>query len=153
MFIREMKVEYSVKEVEDEYAKCSSPEEVVKFYFNKKLAFSGIEKFYALYLNGKNELLCWSEISQGGINSVNPNLRENLKRALLVDAYSILVVHNHPSGDIQPSREDIEFTNALKKATELLELELLDHIIVGMDRQTGHINFFSFKREGLLKNK
>ena len=102
------------------------------------------EHFIALHLNSKNRLLCLEIVSTGSLNASIVHPREVYKSALLSSAAAIVFVHNHPSGDPAPSREDIELTSRLREASELLGIRLLDHVIIGTDRH------YSFADQGLL---
>ena len=95
-------------------------------------------------LNNKNNVTGLFEVSRGTINASYLNCREIFKRAILNNAKSIIVAHNHPSGDSTPSKEDISVTEAIKKSGHFLGIELLDHIIIGDDNST------SLKERGLI---
>lgn len=89
------------------------------------------EHFVMLSLNTKNKIVGVHTIFVGSLNSSIVHPREIFQRALLNNSASIMVFHNHPSGDPTPSHEDIEVTNRLKQAGEIIGIELLDHIIIG----------------------
>ena len=89
------------------------------------------EYLYMLCLNTKNRVIGVFEISHGNVNSSIFGVREILQKALLANAVSIIMLHNHPSGDCSPSREDINVTERLKEASRIVGIELLDHIIIG----------------------
>jgi len=95
-------------------------------------------------LNSKNRILDIVEITQGTVNQANPIIREIFEKALQSYASSIICVHNHPSGDPKPSKEDEEFTKSLTKAGEILNIKVLDHIIIGDDE------YYSFADEGMM---
>ena len=99
------------------------------------------ESFWALHLDAKNRPLCYQQVSVGSLTASIVHPREVFKTALLSSASSVLFVHNHPSGDPAPSREDHELTKRLKDGGELLGLRVLDHIIVGDD-------YYSFADHG-----
>lgn len=108
--------------------------------------FLGIEEqFVAFFLNTKNAYLNHDLISKGSLNASIVHPREVMKRALEYNAASIMVMHNHPSGVCNPSKEDNFTTDNLKKACELLKIQLIDHIIVGLDDR-----YYSYKEENLL---
>lgn len=88
------------------------------------------EVLYLLTLNTKNNVTGIFEVSRGALNSSIVHPREIFKRALLNNACSIIIVHNHPSGSSEPSKDDIDVTNRLLKCGELLGVQLLDHIII-----------------------
>ncbi len=124
-------------------AKLSSPSEVVNF-FNAELSESKVEKFIAVLLNTKNEVINWEVISIGSLNASIVHPREVFNRAIKRSAASLIVVHNHPSGHIDPSREDINITKRLFEAGQLIGIPLIDHIIIGRDK------YYSFKEENQL---
>ena len=102
------------------------------------------EHFLALHLDSKNRIICLDKVSSGSLNASIVHPREVFKTALLSSAAAILLIHNHPSGNPDPSREDIELTTRLKEAGDLLGLRVLDHVIIGEDRyislsDQGHI--------------
>ena len=103
------------------------------------------EVFKILLLNSKNRILDIVEITQGTVNQANPIIREIFEKALQSYASSIICVHNHPSGDPKPSKEDEEFTKSLTKAGEILNIKVLDHIIIGDDE------YYSFADEEKIK--
>jgi len=102
------------------------------------------EHFYVLHLNSKNEVISFKLIAIGTLNSVVIHPREIFKEAIRESAQSIILVHNHPSGDCSPSLEDKEITSKLEKASELIGIDLLDHIIIGREK------WFSFDDEGII---
>lgn len=96
-----------------------------------------------------NTSLCVNSINVVSIGSVNSTIvhpREVFKVAILSNATCIIVAHNHPSGNVMPSKEDIDVTRRLKKASEIIGITLLDHIIVGFQ----NLEIYSFKENGLL---
>ncbi len=102
------------------------------------------EEFWLLMLNRANRVLGRFKVSQGGLSGTVIDTRIILKKALDHLASSIIVCHNHPSGNNQPSDADVKITEKLKKAAEMLEIKLLDHIIIA-DK-----SYFSFADEGLI---
>lgn len=89
------------------------------------------EYLYLICMNVKNKIIGVFEVSHGNVNSSIFGVREIFQKALLANAVSIIVMHNHPSGDPKPSREDIEVTKRLVEAGKIIGVEVLDHIIVG----------------------
>lgn len=102
------------------------------------------EVFYVLYLNQANRLIRNEMISSGGRSGVVADVRMILKNALLYNANSIIVAHNHPSGNLEPSRADKELTTKIKEASGIMDIRLLDHIIVA------GASFLSMADEGYL---
>lgn len=89
------------------------------------------EYMYMICMNVKNKIIGVFEISHGTVNASLVQPREVFQKALLANAVSIIVMHNHPSGDPTPSREDIEVTKRLVEAGKIVGVEVLDHIIIG----------------------
>jgi len=108
----------------------STPEDVVELCAAQ---FRGVDRehFWGLALNTKNRLLRMVEVSIGSLNASIVHPRELFKGAVRVSAASLVVVHNHPSGDPTPSGADIQLTRRLVKAGDVLGIELLDHVIIG----------------------
>jgi DNA repair protein RadC len=108
----------------------STPEDVVGLC---GLALRGLDRehFLALALNTKNQLLRTIEVSVGSLNASIVHPRELFKEAVRMSAASVVVVHNHPSGDPTPSGADIQLTRRLVKAGDVLGIDVLDHVVVG----------------------
>lgn len=102
------------------------------------------EYLIGLYLNAQNILILKEVLSIGTLNTTRTHPREIFYPAIIHSAMGCVIVHNHPSGCLDPSSEDIEFTQAVRKAGEILGIELYDHVIVAGD------GFTSLKERGLL---
>ncbi|MER0122671.1 DNA repair protein RadC [Streptococcus sp. ZJ93] len=102
------------------------------------------EHLVALYLDTQNKIISQKTIFIGSVNKSIAEPREILHYAVKCMATSIIVVHNHPSGSVQPSKNDLVFTETLKKSCEMLGLVLLDHLIVAKSA------YYSFREEGEL---
>lgn len=113
-------------------------------YLRSDIGFSGREEFKVLYLDTANHLIDDKVLFQGTLDRSAIYPREIVKEALLHDAKSIIFAHNHPSGNITPSKKDIELTNSMRPLFEEMGLRLLEHIIITRD------SYFSFLEEGLL---
>ena len=109
-----------------------------------ELSELGYEKFIALALNTKNHVTAVLPVSSGSLNASIVHPRELFQRAILANCASLILAHNHPSGDPVPSPEDIALTRKLIEAGLLLDIPVLDHIVLGYGR------FVSFKERGLL---
>lgn len=120
-----------------------SPQEAAH-YLMELLKLEQQEKFYVLYLNTKNQVVYEKAVFVGSLNASIVHPREVFKEAVKWSAASIIVSHNHPSGNPDPSREDIEVTKRLVEAGAILGIECLDHIIVG----DGH--YVSLKEKGFI---
>jgi len=106
--------------------------------------FADREQMIVCSLDTKNQPLTINVVSIGTLNSSLVHPRELFKPAILSNAASIIIAHNHPSGDPEPSSEDINITHRLKECGKLLGIELIDHIIVGDER------YISLKDKGIL---
>ncbi len=106
------------------------PEDVVTLLMND-MRHEKKEIVKILLINSKNIVLKIQNVAIGGGNFSNINIRNILSEAVKTNAPKMILAHNHPSGDPTPSIKDIEVTERLKKAAELLNIELLDHIIIG----------------------
>jgi DNA repair protein RadC len=103
-----------------------------------------VEEFMVLCLNRANKVLGWAKVSQGGLSGTVADPKIIYQIALKSNACSIILAHNHPSGNVQPSEADIQLTRKLKDAGLLLDLPVLDHLIVTSE------GYYSFADEGLL---
>jgi DNA repair protein RadC len=110
----------------------------------KHLMESPREEFIALHVNSKNAVICMDRVSQGSLNASIVHPRELFSGAILSAAAGMILIHQHPSGDPEPSREDIELTKRLKEGADLLGIRLLDHVVVGEGQ------YVSFADKGLL---
>lgn len=108
----------------------STPEDVVDLCW-PQLRGADREHFWSLALNTKNHLLRMVEVSVGSLNASIVHPRELFKEAVRLSAASVVVVHNHPSGDPSPSGADIQLTRRLVKAGDVLGIEVLDHVVIG----------------------
>lgn len=112
--------------------KMNSPEQIAKLArVYLKMDELPEEYMYMLCMNTKLDMIGVFEISHGNVNSSIVGTREVFQKALLANAVSIALIHNHPSGDSTPSREDIEVTKRLVEAGKILGIQVLDHIIIG----------------------
>lgn len=89
------------------------------------------EVFCCLFLDTKNRILAWKEMFQGTIDSTTVYPREVVKETLRLNATNVILAHNHPSGNTDPSQQDIELTKKLKEILQIINVKVLDHIIVG----------------------
>ena len=102
------------------------------------------EVFYLVMLNHNNKVMATEKISEGGINATVVDVRIILRKAIECSASAILVAHNHPSGSLKPSEQDVRITKQIKQAANLMEIALVDHIIVSGS------GYYSFMDEGVL---
>ncbi len=113
-------------------------------HFRARLRHVRQESFFALLLDSRHRLIREVEVSRGSLNQSLVHPREVFAPALREAAAALVVVHNHPSGDPEPSREDVEVTRRLSEAGEILGVRLVDHVVTGAEE------FRSFARMGWL---
>jgi len=126
-----------------EQNKITSSQDVYK-YFHPILSGLRHEEFWVLAMNNSNVIIDKFKVSQGGLSKTIIDIRIIMKKVLENLAVSIILCHNHPSGNITPSDADIDITSKIVKASQLLDIKVLDHIIFS-DKK-----YFSFADEGLL---
>jgi DNA repair protein RadC len=120
-----------------------SPEDGASYVMHE-MRFLSQEHFVCLYLNTKNQVLHKQTIFIGSLNASIVHPREVFKEAFRRSAASIICIHNHPSGDPTPSREDIEVTKRLAESGKIIGIDVLDHLIIGENK------FVSLKEKGYL---
>lgn len=123
--------------------RLGSPEAIFQ-YLKGQFEMKTQEHLIALYLNTKGELIKKEVLFVGSLNSSVIHPREIFKHAVINSAASIVICHNHPSGDPTPSANDIEVTKIIHKNSLMMDIHLIDHIIIGRDK------YFSFKEKGLI---
>ena len=113
-------------------------------YLRNKIGYEEIEKFYVLYLSSSNEVIKFEENSVGTLDRSSVYPREIYKKVINLNAKSLILVHNHPSDNITPSKSDIELTNEIAKGLKNFGALLIEHIIITKN------SYFSFLEEGLI---
>ena len=113
-------------------------------FINSRLIDLAHEEMWVIMLNRANKLISAELISKGGIDATCLDSRILFNKALAKLACSFILVHNHPSGNLSPSKSDIQITNKIKKAGEIMDIKLLDHLIV-VDN-----DYFSFSDKGMI---
>lgn len=111
-------------------------------YYKNKIGYSKQELFYCIYLDSKNKIIKEKELFKGTLNYSMVYPRDIFKEAYLLDSTSIICIHNHPSGKVFPSKQDIEITKRLMEIGALMDVRVLDHIIIGSN------NYYSFLENG-----
>ncbi|QNA82720.1 DNA repair protein RadC [Sphingomonas sp. So64.6b] len=104
-------------------------------YLRAELAYAGDEHFRVLFLDVRHRLIRDEEMWTGTVDQCQVHIRTIVKRALELDANGLILVHNHPSGDVTPSRSDTDLTRAVAAATKTVGVSVIDHLIIG---STGH---------------
>ena len=150
MRVYEAKMVYSLISLGEE-VRLDKPDKVADYLRSAFEENPMQEAFYCVYLDRKNHPLGRHLITLGTATSTLVSPKEVFRGAILSGATAIVVAHNHPSGDPSPSSADIQVTRALREAAKILEIELLDHVVVGDvksdPRGTG---FYSFREAGLI---
>lgn len=126
-----------------EKEKVTSVNDLYKI-FSQYLSDLQTEEFWAIFLDQKNHVIYKTQISKGGISGTLVDVRVIFRIAIEHFATSVVVAHNHPTGNLTPSQPDISITKRIKEAGNLLDIKLLDHLIIGEN------SFFSFSEQGLL---
>ncbi len=125
--------------------------ELVFAHFRALSAGLSVEKFVVLCLNRKNRLIRQVELTSGTATSSLAHPREVFREAVHHGATSVICVHNHPSGDPAPSAADVQVTRQLREAAKALDIELLDHVIIGQAGADPHgRGFYSFREAGVI---
>jgi len=148
-----MNIDYTMGEVELSYKpkfkniyKVVSSEDAYKYllptYREGTICYK--EYFKVLFLNQSNQVLGYTLISEGGITETCADVRVILQAALLTNSVAIILAHNHPSGNLKPSRQDMEITKQVKDAAQFMRIKVLDHLILTDE------GYYSFSDEGLL---
>ena len=141
-----MDIDYQVGEVELSYKSTVRKKRKIATSFDAygMLLPTFREYFKVVLLNQAQEVLGYTQISEGGITETSADVRIILQAALLTNATAIILAHNHPSGKLRPSRQDIALTEQVKKAAEIMRITVIDHIILTDD------SYYSFADEGQL---
>lgn len=113
-------------------------------YLTSSMGYMKREMFKTVFLNVKNEILKVDDLFIGTVNESPVYPREIMRKVFIYNATSIIIVHNHPSGDVSPSKGDILVTEKIKNICNTMDISLLDHIIIGKD------SYYSFAEEGLI---
>ena len=140
----ELRVCYTRKS--EKRLKLTSADDVARFareYIFPEGSIEYVEQFYVLLLDRSNQIFAWKQISSGGVSQIIVDPKLIFQTALLCHAVQIILLHNHPSGNPLPSRNDLQMTERLKKCGELLEIEVLNHVILTKD------GMYSFADEGM----
>ena len=122
---------------------CASSQEIFDYFY---LSMRGLPKemIKVVYLNTQNEILEIFDLSQGTVDASHLYTREVMEKAIASHAVAFVLVHNHPSGNPEPSQSDCELTRAVVQAGQVMNIKLADHIIIGDNR------YYSFAGDGLI---
>ncbi|MEE3411804.1 MAG: DNA repair protein RadC [Treponema sp.] len=136
-------IEYGRRKASHLNAVINQPQDLLPFI--KQYAFKSSEHFIAVSLSGAREIISQKIVALGNSNSAIINPREVFFDAVQARASAVILAHNHPSGNVSPSQDDIETTKRLCEAADLLGISVLDHIIITKNE------YFSFKEHNMLK--
>lgn len=147
---------YNIEVVQETSKKYDGELRSIKDSYTAVRAFNEIfridkqaeEVLALLCLDTKNKVIGAFEVSRGTINSSMAHPREVYKRALLLNSARIMLCHNHPSGELEPSNADNVMTERMKQAGDLIGIDLLDHFIIGNDNN----DFYSYRTETYILN-
>ncbi|MEA3548392.1 MAG: DNA repair protein RadC [Thermodesulfobacteriota bacterium] len=118
--------------------------DVAKAAIQNKIGNHEFEMFACLFLDSSHRLLSFKEMFRGSVNSATVHPREVIKEALRLNTAAVILAHNHPSGDSNPSRQDIDLTNKLKEILKVIDVRVLDHLVVGDEvssmADSGHLS-------------
>ena len=132
-------------EIENFKTKINNQDDVIKYF--STIANITKEEIFIIYLDAKNKIIDFEKIGEGTLTQAILYPREIIKSCLKIGALSIILCHNHPSGDPTPSENDKKITKKLLFATKEIDITLLDHIIIGSPGK-----YFSFQEVGLIDN-
>ncbi|MBC15869.1 MAG: hypothetical protein CL942_02330 [Desulfovibrio sp.] len=121
----------------------SDPVEVARAAM-ARIGNKGTEEFWAAFLDSKNRVIAWEQVSKGTVNATPVFPREIMATALRLEAVSIILAHNHPGGDPRPSSEDILLTARIQETAQALDIRVLDHLVVT------DTEFYSFNDHGRM---
>ncbi len=140
--VREVTLKYKTGEKVENY-KLDNPEAVHEFLKNK-IGDEGQENLVTMNLNNKNEVQSWSLTSRGTVSETIVHPREIFKYAIMSNASNIIMAHNHPSGYLTPSRQDIQMTLRMVEVGLLIGIPVLDHIVID------HSGYVSLRESGYI---
>lgn len=121
----------------------SDPVEVAKAAM-ARIGSKGTEEFWAAFLDSRNRVISWEQVSKGTVNATPVFPREIMATALRLEAVSVILTHNHPGGDPTPSQEDIMLTERIRESAHGLDIRILDHLVVT------DTDYYSFNDHGYL---
>ncbi len=124
-------------------APLSDPADVARAAM-ARIGSKGVEEFWAAFMDSKNRVIAWEQVSKGTVNATPVFPREIMATALRLEASALILAHNHPGGDPAPSMEDVALTQKIRETAMGLDIRVLDHIIV-----TDH-DYYSFNEHGRL---
>jgi DNA repair protein RadC len=150
MHVYEAKIQYNIVGSNSHEA-LDTPQKIVDYMAGAFEDSPLQEHFYVICLNRKNRPMCRHRITSGIVSASMAHPREVFRTAVLATACAIICIHNHPSGDPQPSQQDISMTRRLKDAATIMDIELVDHIVMGsVEDDPNGKGYFSFRESGYV---
>lgn len=134
-----------VREKECCYDLINAPSDAADILLDIGLDEAAEEYVYLLCLNSRGEITAVHEVAHGSLSECTVTSKSVFKRALLSNAASVIIAHNHPSGDPAPSQCDIDITEKMKKSGMLLDIPVIDHLVISSDK-----TWYSFKANGMI---
>lgn len=116
--------------------------------FREKIGDGTIERVGVLFIDIRYRPICYSTLGVGQSEKVNMDISELFKNALLSNAKHIIIAHNHPSGELEPTKEDIEITKRIGSTGKMLRIHLIDSLILGNSEEYLSIRYYIMKKEG-----
>lgn len=139
----ELSHRFAEEQKEELKEKFTNPENVFR-YFQNRLSLLNVEEFRIIMLNNANRFIKDYLVTKGILNASVVHPREVFREAISENAASLILIHNHPSGESNPSNEDLKITKQLESAGKIIDISVLDHIIISKN------SYFSFKENNLL---
>lgn len=145
--VREAALRMTWQKLSEQEAPVMTSYDAIVDYCRAASGYNDREEFRIIYLNAKNRIIAEEVQQRGSVNSVAIHPREVMRAAVMKGATAIIMVHNHPSGDVTPSRADIEVTKRIYEALSAMDIRLIDHFIVSKNL------VYSFNDHGLLPRR
>ena len=143
---RELQSEYIKRFTLERGHKIISSDDAIMQFQSLLVANADKEQFYCLFLSGNNSVISVERLFEGSISSSAVYPRDIVKRVLELNALAVIIGHNHPSGNLNPSQDDLNITKRIKNALELVDCHLHDDLIIGY----GKSDVYSFSDHGLI---
>jgi DNA repair protein RadC len=143
-YLKEIELKYKITEVDSDVIGSGASSSAQVYRLFQDLQNETKEKFITLNLDSHDKILCFEVVAIGSVKSIHARPMEVFRTSIMVNAASAIVIHNHPSGDPEPSQSDIQFTQKLVNLSTEMGLKLWDHVIIGTGR------YHSFADSGLL---
>lgn len=143
-YLREVELKYKITEVDSDVIGGDAGSSAHVYQLFRDLQNETKEKLITINLDAENRIVCFEVVAIGSLKAIHARPMEVFRTSIMVNAASAIVVHNHPSGDPEPSQSDIQFTQRLANISGDMGLKFLDHVIIGTEQ------YYSFADSGLL---